>query len=104
MAQRCVFHFLFNKKGCKLVGYGVFISQGVQHWKKVENHCAKVSSFISDILMQGEVRKYVHIPEYISWEAQGGEFKSILARGERLGCRGWMVKQSVSASSVVDFI
>ncbi len=41
--------------------------------------------FFSNILMQG-----LDIPEYDSWDAPGEEFKllSILARGERFGCRG----------------
>lgn len=46
---------------------------------------------------------------YNSWEAPGEPFTllSSLARGERLGCRGWMDKQSVNVSGVtsaVDFI
>lgn len=62
-------------------------------------------------LMQRYIYIYValHIPEYDSWEAPGDRLKllSSFARGERLGCRGWMVKQSVRVSwvtSAVDFI
>lgn len=55
--------------------------------------------FISNILKQ-------NIPECDSCEAQGEEL-SILATGEKLGCRGWIIKQSISVSWVVpaaDFI
>lgn len=49
------------------------------------------------------------VPQHESCEAPGEEFKllSILASGERVVCRAWMVKQSVRASWVAtaaDFI
>lgn len=63
--------------------------------------------FMLNTIMQRT--RALDIPEYDSWDTPGEEFKllSILARGERLGCRVWMVKQSVSVSWVtaaVDFI
>lgn len=63
---------------------------------------------MSNILIQKG--QGLDIPEYDSCDAPEEEFKlllSILARGERFGCKGWMVKQSVSVSwvtSAVDFI
>lgn len=94
-----------------------------RHFRAVHHSLNLTDKPIMCTWLQGDMLKYLKfhvkhfnvksrgydIPECDSCDAPGEEFKllSILARGERLGCRGWMVKQSVSVSWVapaLDFI